>query len=334
MLENILTIKNLNVYYNDSKEDVIKKILNNVELSVFENDVIGIVGESGSGKSVLINAIGKNIRSPLSLDAERLTLYKNKGQEIIEYLNFNENQLFTIWGNEIAFIPPNARDKLNPIITVGEQFVNIIKKHQDIKENEAKKIVVDIFKKVQMPDPEENYNSYPHELSGGMAQRVVISIAFYLSPKLLLADEPTMGLDVTIQKQVLDLMTNLLSEKKSSIVLATRDLGIVANYCNKVIVMCSGKIVEQAKVKEIFKNAKHPYTRYLLEAAFASHGMDSKVDSTKVSSKTDFIIKDNKICPFIHRCNFVKEECRTKEPPFLKIEEDHYVKCHKWEAKD
>ena len=333
MVKQILSIHNLNVYcHSATHRSENSRILYNIDLNVNEKDIIGLVGETGAGKSVLINTVGRNIQQPLRFEAEEFNFSNGQIDNTYDLLKLDDSDLRKIWGKGIAFIPPNARDKLNPILTIGEQFNNIITANDKITKLEAYKIVIEMFKKVQMPDPENNYNSYPHELSGGMAQRVVISIAFFLSPKLLLADEPTMGLDVIIQRQVLDLMAQLFLKKQKSVILATRDLGIIANYCNKVIVMCNGKIVEFDLVKDFFKNAKHPYSHYLLEAAFASHGMRSNVDSSKVATKKDINIRNNKICPFIGRCMYakdMKELCFSTEPPVRVINKDHHFRCHK-----
>lgn len=276
MSDEILVVENLNVYCPLTLQKGQAKLLKNICLVVKQNDIFGLVGETGSGKSVLINAIGCNLRPPLWLEAERLSISLDHGLE--DLVGKDEDELRKIWGKGMAFIPPNARDELNPLLTVGKQFSNIIQANSKLSKKEAYEKVVEMFRMVQMPDPERNFDSLPGELSGGMAQRVVISIALYMSPKLLLADEPTMGLDVTIQAQVLDLMANLIKKLSSSVILATRDLGIVANYCNKVAVMRNGEIIEFAEVKDFFKNPARSYSRYLLEMAFASRGKEAGLE--------------------------------------------------------
>lgn len=272
MSSEILVVENLNVYCPLILQKRQAELLKNINLVVKQNDIVGLAGETGSGKSVLLDAIGCNLTPPLWLETEKLSI--NLGGEVVDLVGKDEGELRKVWGTGMAFIPPNARDKLNPVLTVGEQFSNIIRVNSKLTKEKAHEKVVDMFRVVQMPDPERNYDSLPDELSGGMVQRVVISIALSMSPKLLLADEPTMGLDVTIQAQVLDLMANLIRKLGSSAILATRDLGIVANYCNKVVVMYGGQIVEFAGVRDFFKKPVHPYSRYLLEMAFASHGVD------------------------------------------------------------
>jgi len=326
----ILIVKNLNTFCPSSLGKGTQKILDDVSIVISEHDILGLVGETGAGKSVLIDAIGRNLRPPLWFEAEQLLV--NLDGRMENLLDKDEEELAQIWGKSIAFIPPNARDRLNPILTVGKQFINVIRAHLQISPREARQKAVEMFKMVQMPDAERNLDSYPHELSGGMAQRVVISIALFMSPKVLLADEPTMGLDVTIQKQVLDLMAKLFADLQSGVIIATRDLGIVANYCNKVAVMCNGQVVEFARVHEFFKNAVHPYSHYLLEAAFASHGMTGRIDSTKVATKSEMEIRIEHSCRFVGRCAHaeeIEELCWSVNPPETFLGPDHFVRCHK-----
>jgi peptide/nickel transport system ATP-binding protein len=327
----VLVVKDLNTFCPSSLGKGRQIILNNINITVNQNDILGLVGETGSGKSVLMDTIGCNLRPPLWFEAKELAMSLNGGPESL--VGKSEDELGRIWGKGIAFIPPNARERLSPILTVGKQFSNIVCAHSGLLAEQAREKVVEMFRLVQMPDAKRNLHSYPHELSGGMAQRVVISIALFLSPKLLLADEPTMGLDVTIQKQVLDLMADVFGSLKSSVVIATRDLGIVANYCNRVAVMCGGQIVETAPVRKFFKGAAHPYSRYLLEAAFASHGMTSKIDSKEVARKREMEIKNEYCCGFVGRCPHVeelRELCYSVNPPEEFVNPDHFVRCHRF----
>jgi len=329
----ILSIKNLNVFnplLTSFKKRTNVRLLDNINLHVMQGDIIGLVGETGAGKSILLDAIGAKPRPPLYMEAEDLSI--NADGQNLKLLQLDEEELSKLWGNLIVFIPPNARDKLNPILEVGKQVADVLVAKLNITPKESYKKVVKIFQQVQMPDPEKNYYNYPHELSGGMAQRVLIAIAFSLSPKLLLADEPTMGLDVTIQAQTLDLMISLLASGKSSAILATRDLGIVANYCNKVAVLCSGQLVELCEVHDFFKNAIHPYSKYLLEAAFASHGQQVEL-GMKVGKNLILEKKNENGCRFTDRCPYAMKICWSSNPTEDCINGNHYVACHAWKEK-
>lgn len=268
MKNNLLVIKNLNVI-NQSFEKKGRSILNNINMELKQNEIIGLVGESGSGKSVLINAIGCNITPPLKMNADLLTI--NDCEKSYNLIKKTEDEMREdIWGNIIAFIPTNAKERLSPIFTAGKQCVDIVKSKLKLSDIQAKKKVIEMFKLIKMPDPENNFYNYLDELSGGMAQRILLAIAFLMSPKLLLADEPTLGLDLTIQKQVLDLMKYLIEKNKLSAIIATRDLGIVANYCSKVIVLEKGNIVEINEVNDFFRHPKHEHSFQLLKASFAT----------------------------------------------------------------
>ena len=329
MNNEILTVEDLNTHSPGSIKGKPIKILDKINLVINEEDILGLVGETGSGKTVLINSIGRNLRDPLYMNAKKLSFsYESKD---INLITKNQDGMRVIWGNGIGFIPPNARDKLNPILTVGQQFANIVIAHSKLSKNEARNKVIKSFKDVNMPAPERNFYSYPNTLSGGMAQRVIIAIALFLSPKLLLADEPTMGLDVTIQKQVLDILYKLIKKIKSSVILATRDMGIVANYCNKVGVLCNGQLVEFSDKREFFKNYKHPYSKYLLEASFSSHGKLIEKDLELSKSKKVMEMKTDVGCRFASRCSLAKKECFLSDPPEVVIGLNHYIRCHRLE---
>ena len=325
MESEILIVKNLNVYCpTENRKNI--KILDNISFDLEENDILGLVGETGSGKTVLINSLGKNLSNPLWMDSKNLMF--NFVNQKIDLTVKSLEEMKKIWGKGIAFIPPNAKERFNPILKIGQQFINIIQAHTKLSKIDARKEGINCFKKVNMPAPERVMDDYPHNLSGGMAQRVLISIALFLSPKLLLADEPTMGLDVTIQKQVLDILYNLISEMNSSVILATRDLGIVANYCNKVGVLCNGQLVEFSDKTNFFNNAKHPYSKYLLEAAFSSQGKMLKEDFQLLKSRNEIETRTERGCRFSSRCKLVDKVCFKKDPPDFFIEKGHLIKCH------
>lgn len=330
MSNEILKVEGLNTYCVSSVGEEPVKILDNINFVVKENDILGLVGETGSGKTVLINSVGRILRNPLQSEVKKI-LFSIDGKSI-DIKDYTHEDMRKIWGRGIGFIPTNARERLNPVLTVGHQFMNIIQTHSKLPPKEAREKAIDYFKQVQMPAPERTLDILPIALSGGMAQRVIISIALYLSPRLLLADEPTMGLDVTIQKQVLDIFYSLIKKMNSSVILATRDMGIVANYCNTVAVLCSGQLVEFSDKMDFFKSAKHPYSTYLLEAAFTLHGSAVEEELELSKSKREIEIKTKKGCRFVTRCHEAKDECYSVDPPVIVVGPNHFVKCHKWKG--
>ena len=244
-----------------------RRLLDNISFQLNQGDVLGLIGETGSGKSVLVEALGMNLAPGLDYSVDKL-LYRI-GDTDIALENCSKAELHrSVWGKKLAFVLSNPRNRFNPIMTIGEQFIQILQSNLNLRENEARREAQEMFARVKMPDPVQNMLNYPHEVSGGMIQRAALAIALSLAPKFLLADEPTMGLDVTVQRQVLDLMEDLFQQLEACVVLATRDLGIIANYCNKIAVMHRGKIVELAEVKRFFAKPEHPYSRYLLDIAF------------------------------------------------------------------
>jgi peptide/nickel transport system ATP-binding protein len=323
----ILVLEDLNLYALNTFGEKDLALLRNINFKLGPREILGLVGETGAGKSLLINAIGKNLDYNLRLTGGQL-LFRYKG-ELVNLLDANEERMGEIWGRNISFILSNTRGRFHPLLTVGEQFSNIIRANFQVSYKEAYERAIEMFRLVQMPDPQQNFSNYPHELSGGMVQRVAIAIALSMSPTLLLADEPTMGLDVTVQRQVLDLMSSLFHDRNSSIVLATRDLGIVANYCKKVAVMFRGEIVELAPVQEFFKRPRHPYSKYLLQIAFASNQKIEEEDMKFNIATKDTYRRHNRGCFFADSCLIPQEKCWTETPQRIGTGEYHYVKCHR-----
>jgi ABC-type dipeptide/oligopeptide/nickel transport system ATPase component len=327
MTQEILIVNNLNTYYPSSLQRETVRLLKNINLIVEREDTVGLVGETGAGKSVLINSVGCNLTSPLWSRADELAINCNGNHE--QLLEKDEEEMRAFWGKDIAFIPPNARDRLNPLVRIGKQFSIVLKAKSQLSDEDIHAAILSMFKNVQMPDPNQNLDNYPHELSGGMAQRVVISIAMAMSPNLLLADEPTMGLDVTIQKQVLDLMARLIEKHHSSALLATRDLGIVANYCNKVAVMYDGRILELRRVAEFFKEPLHPYSHFILKAAFATHAKGHGSGSEMPMSDVNGQRAGDTGCPAVKHCGLADAKCLSINPPESQLGKGCYVRCHK-----
>ena len=240
------------------------KAVNDISFTLNKGETVGIVGESGSGKSVTSLSAMRLIPSPPGKISGGEIIFHKKNGEKVDLLKASEEEMRSYRGNDIAMIFQEPMTSLNPVFTCGDQVLEAIMLHQNIDKNQAKKLTVDLFKKVQLPDPERIYSTYPHQISGGQKQRVMIAMAMSCEPSVLIADEPTTALDVTVQKTILQLMQNLQKEQDMGIMFITHDLGVIAELADKVVVMYKGKIVEQGNVWDIFTDPKHPYTKGLL----------------------------------------------------------------------
>ncbi|HBG5343604.1 TPA: ABC transporter ATP-binding protein [Clostridioides difficile] len=313
----LIEVKDLKVYFHTDKGIV--KSVNGVSFNINEGETIGIVGESGCGKSVTAMSLMKLL--PTSKIESGEIIFQGK-----DILKMNENELMGIRGNEISMIFQEPMTSLNPAFTVGSQIIEGIMLHQDLSKEEAKKKVIDMIELVEIPRAEEIYNSYPHELSGGMRQRIMIAMALSCNPKLLIADEPTTALDVTIQAQILDIMKNIKEKLNTSIMMITHDLGVVAEMCDKVVVMYAGKIIEVAEVVELFKNPKHPYTIGLLKSKpVLGKNKDKRLYSIPGQVPNPIGIPDS--CYFSGRCEKVCDKCRTQRPPLIELNSGHSIAC-------
>ncbi|MBP2242712.1 peptide/nickel transport system ATP-binding protein [Cytobacillus eiseniae] len=316
----VLDVKQLRTSF--FSEDGEIPAVDEVSFSVNKGEILGIVGESGCGKSVTSLSIMKLIPQPPG---------KIVGGEILlngeNLVASSEKRMREIRGNEVAMIFQEPMTSLNPLFTIGNQLIEGIKIHTKIGKKEAFQQAVDMLKLVGLPRAEQIMNDYPHQLSGGMRQRVMIAMALSCHPKLLIADEPTTALDVTIQAQILSLMKDLNEKLDTAIVLITHDLGVVAEVCERVIVMYAGKVVEEAPVMEIFKNPKHPYTLGLLQSV-----PDVRENKERLYSIPGNVPKPGSIktgCRFAARCEFVHDRCLTDNPPLYKVNgaEEHTVRC-------
>lgn len=323
MNENIplLNIKELSVEFQTTEGTV--HAINCLSYSLKEGETLGIVGESGSGKSVSSLGIMKLIPNPPGKIVNGEIIYNGK-----DLTKISEKEMETIRGNEISMIFQEPMTSLNPIITCGKQIAESLKLHRGMNRKEAMKEAVEMMKAVGIANPEKRANEYPHQMSGGMKQRVMIAMALACHPKVLICDEPTTALDVTIQAQILDLIRNLNKETKTAVIMITHDLGVVSELCEKVIVMYTGRIVEEAPADVIFKNPLHPYTEGLISAI-------PKITKERDPLKTIEGVVPNpteKIegCSFWPRCNEAMEQCRKQEPPMVQIEENRKVRCFKY----
>ena len=240
------------------------KAVNDISFTLNKGETVGIVGESGSGKSVTSLSAMRLIPSPPGKISGGEIIFHKKNGKKVDLLKASEEEMRSYRGNDIAMIFQEPMTSLNPVFTCGDQVLEAIMLHQKIDKNQAKKLTIDLFKKVQLPDPERIYSTYPHQISGGQKQRVMIAMAMSCEPSVLIADEPTTALDVTVQKTILQLMQNLQKEQDMGIMFITHDLGVIAELADKVVVMYKGKIVEQGNVWDIFTDPKHPYTKGLL----------------------------------------------------------------------
>lgn len=309
------------------KNKVAAKAVDDVSFDIYEGEVLGIVGESGSGKSVTANSILRLIPDPPGKIVGGEIIYK--GTNLLD-LPIEDMQKYR--GNEIAMIFQEPLTSLNPVMKIGKQVTEVIMRHQNVTKEEAFKKGVEMMEHVGIPDPEKRMDEYPHRFSGGMRQRVMIAMALACNPALLIADEPTTALDVTIQAQIIDLMMKLKNERKeAAILIITHNLGVVAEMCDRVIVMYGGKIQEVGDVYTIFNNPKHPYTKGLL-SSLPNPDNKTKEKLRAIPGIIPHILELPKGCKFCTRCTEKREDwyCE-KEPALLEIEPGHFVRCHLYE---
>ncbi len=300
-------------------DDGIVVAVDGVNLEVFKGESLGIVGESGCGKSVTSMSIMRLLKTPPA-KIEGKILFEGK-----DLLSMSMDEMRKIRGNEIAMIFQEPMTSLNPIFTCGRQISEAIQIHQGLSKLESHKKAIEMLKLVGISLPEKRVNEYPHQLSGGMRQRVMIAIALSCHPKLLIADEPTTALDVTIQAQILSLIKGLRKELGMAMVLITHDLGVVAEMTERVIVMYAGQIVEEADVHSLFKKPQHPYTIGLLNSI---PKMDGKVDELKIiPGVVPHPLEMPKGCRFAPRCDFAINICKEKPPELTKTASNTVVRC-------
>ena len=319
MAKNVLNIKDLYVSFDTYAGEV--QALRGVSYHVDEGEVLGVVGESGCGKSVTAQTIMKlNPMPPAKIKSGEITL------DGIDIIATSEDKMQEIRGKEVSMIFQDPMTCLNPTMKVGRQITEAIKHHQKLSKEEAEKRSIEMLKLVQIPNPEERAQQYPHEFSGGMRQRAMIAMALSCNPKLLIADEPTTALDVTIQAQIIDLLGDIRKKTGTAIILITHDLGVVASLVDRVAVMYAGKIVETAKVNDIFKNAAHPYTKALL-SSLPSHDTSKEDKLTSIPGTPPDLIKPPVGCGFASRCEKCMKICKAKQPPVFDLGDGHSASC-------
>ena len=297
------------------------KILNGISFDIYKGETLGIVGESGCGKSVTSLAIMRLLQEPPARLKGSIRL---EGKEL---LTLSDRQMQKIRGNRISMIFQEPMTSLNPVFTIGNQLVETFMQHQGMSKNEAWEKGIEMLKMVRIPLPEQRMKEYPYQLSGGMRQRVMIAMALACRPQLLIADEPTTALDVTIQAQVLDLMRELQKELGTSIAFITHDLGVVSEMCDRVIVLYCGEVVEEAPAENLFANPQHPYTEGLLSTLpkFGQKGRLATIPGVVPPSG-----KFPAGCVFAPRCKYATEKCHACKPGLYKTEDGHSVRCFRF----
>ncbi|WML46908.1 ABC transporter ATP-binding protein [Neobacillus sp. PS3-34] len=325
--DTVVSVKDLKTYF--YTEDGVVPAIDGVSFHVKKGETLAIVGESGSGKSVTSLSIMRLIPMPPGKIVDGDILFQNES-----LLAKSDKEMRQIRGNKISMIFQEPMTSLNPVYKVGDQISESIILHQKVNKKEAMAEVVNLLKLVGIPEPERRLNQYPHELSGGMRQRVMIAIALACRPELLIADEPTTALDVTIQNQILQLMKDLKNKSNMSIVLITHDLGVVAEMADRVVVMYAGQVVEQNDIFSIFENPKHPYTEGLLRSMPTVEKKTEKLYTIEGTVPSPLAYPTG--CRFAPRCEYATSLCHQEMPEIQNLSDDEVVRCWKytdrWEA--
>lgn len=319
--EKILEVEDLCTRFHTERGDL--KAIDGVSFCVYKGEILGIVGESGCGKSVTSQSILR------LYDERRTASYEgNVRLEGEELLKLPEKKMQDIRGEKISMVFQDALSSLNPVFTVGSQIMEALLIHQKISKKEAKEKAVEMLRLVGIPEPEKRFSQFPHQLSGGMRQRVMIAIALACHPRLLIADEPTTALDVTIQAQVMDLIVDLNKKLDMGVMLITHDLAVVAETCQRVVVMYLGQVVEEADVNSIFDNPGHPYTQGLIQSIPQIDGDKSK-RLYQIDGMVPLLNQIPEGCRFAPRCPYATEQCRREMPELKAVGGTQKVRCHR-----
>jgi len=318
----VLNIRNLKSHFFTAKGEV--PAVDGVSIQVPAGKIIGIVGESGCGKSMTAMSVMGLLRHPGKVVDGTILLADR------DITHLKPKELAKVRGNEISMIFQEPMTSLNPVYPVGRQVQEAILLHQNVGKEEAKRRVIEMFREVGIPEPEKRYRSYPHQLSGGLRQRVMIGMAMVCKPKVLIADEPTTALDVTIEAQILRLMKRLCEEQGTSIILITHNMGVVAEICDYVYVMYAGKVMEQAETFDLFENTRHPYTQGLLKSI---PRLDEKADRLyTIEGVVPNLLHLPKGCNFCTRCEQAKERCYQEKPCLYETGSGHGTRCFQYES--
>ena len=317
----LLEIRNLKTYFH--VRGAVLKAVDDVTLNMNKGETLGLVGESGCGKSVTASTIMGLVPMPPGFIAGGEILFEG-----VDLVKVPESKMRKIRGSQISMICQEPMTSLNPVFTVGDQVAEVIRLHEKLSRQEIQNRVIETFRLVNIPAPETRIKDYPHQMSGGMRQRVMIAMALACSPKLMIADEPTTALDVTIQAQILELMNTLKRETGASILFITHDLGVIAEMSQKVAVMYAGKVMEAADVNDLFGNPRHPYTVGLMSSIpVLGTGKKQKRLST-IAGVVPSLFKLPEGCLFHDRCTMALKDCSRVEPPVTDLGNGHIVCCH------
>ncbi len=307
----LLSIQNLKAHFHT--EDGAVRAVNGVDLDIEEGEKVGLIGETGCGKTVLGLAILRLLSENTTVEGR--ILYKGK-----DLLTMSDKEIRKIRGKEIAMIFQNPLSSMNPVLTVGTQIAEPVELHQHLKKQDAMQKVIEMLKSVKIPSPHERAKEYPHEFSGGMRQRAMIAMGLICMPSLIIADEPTTGLDVTIQGQIVELMSEMLRDSGTSMLLITHDLAVAAELCDYIAMMYPGEIVEYASIRDLFKDPKHPYTRGFLDS-LPGRGLKP------IAGISPSLINLPVGCKFHPRCSFATKRCKNNRPELIEVGKKHYVRC-------
>lgn len=316
----LLEIKDLRINFYTYRGIV--KALNGVNLKIYKGEFFGLVGETGCGKSVTASGVLNLVQNPGKIERGEIIF---KGRDLLKMSK--EEIREKIRGKEITMIMQFPVSALNPVMNNGDQIAEGLIAKKNMSKREAKKRVIELLREVNIPEPEKIVRQYPHQLSGGMAQRVMIAMMLSTEPSLLIADEPTTALDVSIQAQVLSLLKDLISKHKATVLLITHDLSVVAETCDRVGVMYAGDMVEVGEVDQIINNPQHPYTKGLINAIPS----DRRNELVEIRGSVPDLVNPPSGCRFHPRCDYVRDLCKNEKPKALQVEKDHIVACFLYE---
>ena len=316
-MQRLLNIENLRTTFDIHVGKV--QAVRGVDLHVDEGETVGVVGESGCGKSVSMLSILHLLPDYAKISADKMVF---EGTDLTQ---LTPKMFRKISGDQIGMIFQDPMTSLNPLFTVGDQLVEPLRIHKGMSKQQAREIVLEKLRLVEIPDPESRMKQYPHELSGGMRQRIMIAMAIMCNPRLIIADEPTTALDVTIQAQILDLLQNLQKKLGTAVIMITHDLGVIAGMCSRVLVMYGGVVVEEGTVREIFYEPKHPYTWGLLRSIPQKSGEKRKL--IPIPGSPPDLIAPPPGCPFVARCPYAMNICNSELPELTRLSDTHCARC-------